>query len=311
MWKIILVLIILQGTSSTIAFGQENNLVTEFFGDKFDLTWDTPENYFAEVSQNLAAGSTIYDLGIYIVGMATYAVFVWHFYRFIARREIISIDYDKYNAKGRISPLRIISYIVAHILFFPLIIFVWFFIYSMFMFILAKDMPMGAILLIAISVIGATRVTSYYKEDLAKDVGKLLPLALMGVFLTSSAFFADTSNFFSLEDFEKRFEEFPRFVGRVIEFIIIVVIIETILRTIFVIKRKIFPAAEEKLEEQIEEQIDEKIKVHVEKIEKKQKVLEEKIDKETGEIEKKLEKETGEIEKKLEKSNNNSDKQLR
>ena len=303
MISVLIVITFAQG----FAFGQENNSFMDFFDEDFSLSFDTPENYFKEVSRNLAAGSTIYDLGFYIAGMAGYSIFVWHFYRFISRREIIPIDYDKYDDRGKFSPIRILSYIVAHIFLFPLIIFVWFFVYSMFMFILAKDMPIGVVLLIAISVIGAIRVTSYYKEDLSKDVGKLLPFALLGVFLTSSAFYTETSNFFSFDDLEIKFKEFPLFVSRVIEFIIIVVIIEAILRTIFIIKRKILPAAEQKLEEQIEDQIDEKIKTHVEIMERKQKNLEKKIEKETEEIEKKIEKETEEIEKKIE-ENPKSDK---
>ncbi len=283
----------------SLAFAQ-GNFFDDFFERDFSITFDTPENYIAQVTENLAAGSTIYDLSLYVAGMVGYAIFVWHFYRFIARREIIPIDYDKYDARGRLSPVRIGAYIGAYVFLFPLIIFIWFFIYSMFMFVLAKDMPMGVVLLIAISVIAATRVTSYYKEDLAKDVGKLLPFALMGVFLTSSAFYTDTSNFFSLDDFEHKLKEFPLFVSRVIEFVIIVLIIEIFLRSIFVVKRKIWPAAEEKLEEQIEDQIDEKIKVHVDKIEEKQKDIEEKIEKETDAIEEKIEKETKDIEEKLE-----------
>ena len=294
---------ILVGFSQFQVYGQGESTSSE---TGFILSFDSPENYFAEITENLAAGSSIYDLGLYIAGMAAYAVFVWHFYRFIARREIIPIDYDKYDNQGKISPLRIGAYVVAHIFLFPLIIFVWFFVYSVFMFILAKDMPIGVVLLIAISVIGAIRVTSYYKEDLAKDLGKLLPFALLGVFLTSSAFYTDTSNFFSLTDFEEKFKEFPLFISRVIEFVVLVVIIESLLRVGFVIKRKVFPVAEEKLEEQIEDQIDEKIKVHVDKFEKKQKDLEKKVEKETDEIEKKIEEETDDIEKKIkEKSESN------
>ncbi|MDH3618949.1 MAG: hypothetical protein OEM89_09545 [Nitrosopumilus sp.] len=305
--KWVVLFLIILGLFPAIAYGQEKSDDVDFSWDNFSLTFDTPENYFNEVSRNLAAGSTIYDLGIYIGGMAAYAIFVWHFYRFIARREIIPIDYDKYDSKGRFSPVRITAYIISHILLFPLIIFVWFFVYSMFMFILAKDMPTGVVLLIAISVIGAIRVTSYYKEDLSKDVGKLLPFALLAVFLTSSAFYTGTSNFFSLEDLETKLQEFPQFLSRVIEFVFIIVIIEAILRTLFIVKRKIFPAAEEKLEEQIEEQIDEKIKTRVGIIEKKQRDLEKKIEKETDEIEKKLEKETNEIEKKIGKGNNSNE----
>ena len=298
------------GFFQSIAYGQDSQVYENFFGNDFNLNFETPENYLAEVSENLAAGSTIYDLGAYIMGMVAYAVFVWHFYRFIARREIIPIDYDKYNIQGKISLLRVGAYIAAHIFLFPFIIFVWFFVYSMFMFILAKDMPIGVVLLIAISVISATRVTSYYKEDLAKDVGKLLPFALLGVFLTSSAFYTDSSNFFSLDELKEKFEEFPTFIAKVIEFVILVVIMEAILRVIFVIKRKLFPAAEEKLEEKIEEQINEKIKVHVDTIEKKQKNLEEKVEEKTDKLDKKLDNETDELEKKIERETTTTDKKL-
>ena len=246
------------------------------------IDFHSPEKSIDEITTNLASGSTVIDLGLYIIGMVVYAIFVWHFYRFIARREIIKIDFERYGTKDRISPLKLGAYIGSYVFLFPIIIYVWFLVYSLFMFVLAKDMPMGVVLLIAISVIASTRITSYYKEDLAKDVGKLLPFALLGVFLTSSAFFSDTTNFFSVEDIEKRFQEFPLFVGRVIEFIILVVVLEWILRVVFLIKRKIRPSVEEKVEEKIEEQIDEKIKVHVEK-------LEEKIEEVDSEIEEKIE----------------------
>jgi len=253
-----------------------------------NMTFDTPESYLEKIITNLTSGSTTYDLVIYIFSMFIYAVFVWHFYRFIARREIIQICTSCRNKDGKISSSRIAAYVVGHVLLFPFIIWVWFIVYSWFMFILAKDMPMGVILLISISVIGATRITSYYKEDLAKDVGKLLPFALLGIFLTSSVFFSDTTNFFSIEDIEKRIIEIPLFVSRIVEFVILIVAMEIILRILFLIKRKIRPAVEEKLEEKIEEQIDEKIKVKVKEIEEEQDKLEEKIEKSEDMLEEKI-----------------------
>ena len=264
----------------------ENPILREPFWE--NMTFDSPKNYLNEITTNLAAGSTIFDLALYIIGMAAYAIFVWNFYRFIARREIIPICVSCRNKEGNISAAKVVGYVVGHVLLFPLIIWVWFIIYSFFMFILAKDMPLGVILLVSISVIGATRMTSYYKEDLAKDVGKLLPFALLGIFLTSSAFFSETSNFFSLDEIEKRFEEIPLFISRIVEFVIIVTAMEIILRVIFLIKRKIKPTVEDKLEEKIEEQIDEKIKVKVEEIEREQDKLEEKIEKREDEIEEKI-----------------------
>ena len=316
--KYYFVLIILLIISMPFAFAQSisQNGLDNFFGN-FTLSFETPENYFDQISTDLAAGSTVYDLALYMLSMAVYAVFIWHFYRFISRREIIPIDYDKYGTDGKLSPIRITAYVVAHIFLFPLIIFVWFLVYSFFMFILAKDMPIDVVILVAISIIGATRITSYYKEDLAKDVGKLLPFALLGIFLTSSAFYTDSSNFFTLEEIQSKISVFPILLSRIIEFVIVIVGIEAILRTLFVIKRKLFPTVDAKLEDQIEEQINEKIKTHVDVIEKKQKHLEKKIEKEADDIEKKIEEKTGDIEKKIkqdavdiekkmEKENNNS-----
>ena len=288
----LLLIILLPIIISQAAYGSNHNENQDWFqqlsNSDFSLSFESPEKYFEEITTNLAAGSTIYDLTLYILGMVVYVIFVWHFYRFIARREILPINLTSvHDTDGKLSGKRIGLFIAGQILLFPFIIWVWFIVYSFFMFILAKDMPLGVILLISISVIGATRIASYYKEDLAKDVGKLLPFALLGVFLTSSAFFSETTNFFSLEDLEKRIEEIPLFISRIIEFVILVLAIEIILRVIFLIKRKIWPAAEEKLEEQIEEQIDEKIKVKVKQIEEDQDKLEEKIEKTEDKINKK------------------------
>jgi hypothetical protein len=279
---------------SEVAFASnhnENSLLREPFWE--NMSFDSLESYFNEITTNLAAGSTVFDLALYVLAMFIYAVFVWHFYRFIARREIIPICPTCRNKDGKISTAKIAGYIAGHVFLFPLIIWIWFIVYSWFMFILAKDMPLGVILLVSISVIGATRMTSYYKEDLAKDVGKLLPFALLGIFLTSSAFFSETANFFSLDEIEERIEEIPLFISRIIEFVIIITAMEIILRIIFLIKRKIKPAVEEKLEEKIEEQINEKIKVKVEEIEKEQDKLEGKIEKSEDKLEEKIEK-TGE-----------------
>ena len=285
------------------SYGQVENIETK-------LEWDnllqnilskleSPESYITKITTNLTAGTTIYDLSMYMIGMVIYAIFIWHFYRFISKREIIPIKFSHDESKTKKS-IKIATYTASHVFLFPLIISVWFLIYSFFMFFLSKEMPTGVIFLISITVIGATRITSYYKEDLAKDLGKLLPFALLGVFLTSSSLYADTSNFFSLEDLQKRLLDIPLFLSKGIEFVIIIASFEILLRSIFVIKRRFIPAVEEKLEEKIEAQIDEKIKINVEKVEKQQDVLEEQIEKESEKLEKKMEEKAGKIEEQLE-----------
>lgn len=284
------------------SYGQVENLEAELewkdLLQNISSKFESPENYITKITTNLAAGTTISELSLYMIGMVVYAIFIWHFYRFIAKREIIPMKFNR-DESATTKSVKIATYAASHVFLFPLIISAWFLVYAFFMFVLSKEMPTGVIFLISITVIGSTRITSYYREDLAKDLGKLLPFALLGVFLTSSSLYADTGNFFSLEDLQKRLLDLPLFISKGIEFVIIIGSFEIVLRTIFVIKRKLIPAVEEKLEEKIEAQIDEKIKMKVEQVEKKQEVLEEQIEKESKQLEKKIEEKTEKIEDKI------------
>lgn len=242
------------------------------------------------------------DLIGYSIGMVIYGIFIWNFYRFLARREMIPLRLKKYETDGK-KITSIIAYFVKYVVVFPLVVLVWFVVYSTFLFFMAPDLQTEHVFLIVISLVVTVRMSAYYKEDLAKDFAKLIPFALLGIFLTSNIFFTP-------EDVAKRTLGFLPFLGKILGFVTYAIIVEAILRILFLVKRKILPVAEEKLEEQIEKQIDEKIKVHVEKIEDKHEDLEKKIDQESEIIEKKLEKETDEIEKKLEKETDEIEKKI-
>ncbi|NND87036.1 MAG: hypothetical protein HKM23_06925 [Nitrosopumilus sp.] len=223
------------------------------------------------------------ELIAYSIGMVVYGIFIWNFYRFLARREMIPLGLKKYQTDGK-KATSIIAYVFKYVIVFPLVVLVWFVVYSTFLFFMAPDIPKEHVFLIVISLVVTVRISAYYKEDLAKDFAKLIPFALLGIFLTSNIFFTP-------KDVIERAYDFIPFLGKIIGFVIYAIIVEAILRILFLIKRKIMPSADEKLEEKIEDQINEKIKVHVEKIEEKHEDLEKKIEKETDDIEKKIEKE--------------------
>ena len=48
---------------------------------------------------------------------------------------------------------------------------------------------MEDLLLIAMAVLTSVRVTSYYTEDLSRDIAKMLPFALLGIFLIDLRYF--------------------------------------------------------------------------------------------------------------------------
>lgn len=149
--------------------GDEKNQVPFSFGNF--TAFNSPEKLLSQISSDFFRGTTIWDLIVYTAGMALYAFFVWKFYRFISRREIIPINLEKYSSEGRRSPLRIGAYIASYMLLFPFFLFLWFFVYSFFIYFLARDIPTGTVLLISITVISAIRVTAYYKEDLSRILG--------------------------------------------------------------------------------------------------------------------------------------------
>lgn len=246
-YLVFVALILIPITDTVYAQSDSNNLDSVRLGN-FTLT-QSPEVFLQELSSDFFRGTTIWDLMAYTAGMVLYSFFVWKFYRFISRREIIPINLEKYSSEGKRSPLRIGAYISSYMILFPIVLFMWFFVYSFFIYFLARDIPTGTVLLISITVISAIRVTAYYKEDLAKDLGKLLPFALLAIFLTSPAFFNDTGSFFSLDDLEERFTEIPLLSMEIFKFIAYAIFVETFLRIAFIIKRKINPPKEELEEE--------------------------------------------------------------
>ncbi len=207
--------------------------------------FQSPQQFIQELTSDFFRGTSIWDLIAYTAGMVLYSFFVWKFYRFVSRREIIPINIEKYSSKGTRSSFKIGAYIASYVLLFPFFLFLWFFVYSFFIYFLARDIPTGTVLLISITVIVAIRVTAYYQEDLSRDLGKLLPFSLLAIYLTSPVFFSNTGNFFSLEDLQARFNEIPLFSMDIFKFILYAIFVEVFLRIVFVIKRRIKPAKEE------------------------------------------------------------------
>ncbi len=73
------------------------------------------ETFYEQIVRNLVGGTSVFDVLAYAIGMAAYAVFIWHFYRFIARREIIPLRLDRYVTVGR-RALSVSAYITKYII---------------------------------------------------------------------------------------------------------------------------------------------------------------------------------------------------
>ena len=53
--------------------------------------FQSPQQFIQELTSDFFRGTSIWDLIAYTAGMVLYSFFVWKFYRFVSRREIIRI----------------------------------------------------------------------------------------------------------------------------------------------------------------------------------------------------------------------------
>ncbi len=178
--------------------------------------------------------STITPLVIFILGISIYAFFVFKFYRFLARRDILKLKRGKYyeGLEGVIKKFfETILYVLENLVLIPLLVFFWFAILAALILVLTKTQNLDTILLSSMAIVAAVRVTSYYKEDLSRDLAKMIPFALLGIFIIDLSYF-------SVESSLALAKQIPLFLDKVVFYLLFVVIVEFVLRIIFAIVHK-------------------------------------------------------------------------
>ena len=167
---------------------------------------------------------TIIPVAVFVGTLVIYSVLIWHFYRIISKRDIFHIDAAKFKYEGAFGKFfDIILYLFKYILVYPLLTFVFFMGYAMMLIFLSRNLDVNSILITSISLISAIRVAAYYNEDLAKDLAKMFPFAILAIFLLDPSFF-------SLEQIIQKIFELPVFIILGLRFIIFVIALEWTLR---------------------------------------------------------------------------------
>ena len=129
-------------------------------------------------------------LALIIGGITVYGVFVFNFYRFLARKDIFTLDLQKHNQAKRPAlrkTVSVIFYTVKCLVLYPVFVFFWFFIMAVLLYVLSRNQSVEVVMLIAMGVVGAIRICSYYQEALATDISKILPFALLGIMLIDNS----------------------------------------------------------------------------------------------------------------------------
>ena len=129
-------------------------------------------------------------LALIIGGITVYGVFVFNFYRFLARKDIFTLDLQKHNQAKRPAlrkTISVIFYTFKCLMLYPVFVFFWFFVMAVLLYLLSRNQSIEVVMLVAMGVVGAIRVCSYYKEALATDISKILPFALLGIMLIDNS----------------------------------------------------------------------------------------------------------------------------
>ena len=119
-------------------------------------------------------------LAYLIVSIAVYSIIIYHFYRFIARR-----DCFKPCQGGFTKTIGFLKYTFL----FPFVAVLFFVGFSLMLIFLTENYTVPQLLSTSFAIIVAIRITAYYTEDLSKDVAKMLPFALLGVSLVDPTYF--------------------------------------------------------------------------------------------------------------------------
>lgn len=171
--------------------------------------------------------TAFYALFYLIIMIAIYSIVIYHFYRYIARRDCFKPSTRKHS--------KFVGF-MKYFLLYPVVAMIFFLGFSL-IFISLTDpdtYEVIQILPIAFAIIAAIRITAYYTEDLSKDVAKMLPFAVLGVFLIDSTYF-------EMDLVMERISSLPQYVNTIVQFLILIVLVEWILRIALNVRYLILP----------------------------------------------------------------------
>ena len=175
-----------------------------------------------------------------VLGMTVYAVFVFNFYRFVAARDMFKFNLSwSGEESGSVigNLMRLVWYVVRYVILFPAFAFFWFAVLTLVLAFLSEDRSLGTILLISLATVSAIRVTAYYNEDLARDLAKMLPFAVLSIFIVGAASFDSIGSVAALQEVEEH-------LATIFYYLLFLVALEFGLRLIFGLFKLVFPSRE-------------------------------------------------------------------
>jgi len=171
-------------------------------------------------------GNFAYTLLFFTCVIILYSIFVFYFYRFLARRNILELNLNQYNTyenPALVKFFAVIFYIIENIILLPVLTFSWFAFLAILLLLLAEGIGVREILLISAALVASVRVTAHVSENLSKDLAKMLPFTLMAIAITKPGFF-------NAEALLGRIYEIPLLLEQIPQYLLFIVAIELIMK---------------------------------------------------------------------------------
>lgn len=189
----------------------------------------------------------LWPLFIYTIGLSLYSLLVWRFYNFLSKRDLFKLDLEKHDFSSRPrlkKAFGVLVYVIKHFFVLPVFIFFWFLVLSSMLIMMSKNQSVAEIMLVSMAIVAATRVISYFKEDMARDFAKVLPLTLIGLIVLDPYYFQSIN-------VVERILELPNMTLNIISYLFFAQILEFTLRMLHGAKTLVFGKSEkeEKLSE--------------------------------------------------------------
>ena len=147
-------------------------MVGDGVGGFFDMLYNIfPDKY-----------ALVITLVFFTAVIALYAIFVYYFYRFLGKKNIIELNLNKYNQSENsffIKFFAFLFYVLEYLIILPVLTLIWFAVFSSFLLLLSKSFDIATVLTISAALIASVRVTSYISQNLSRDLAKMLPFTLL------------------------------------------------------------------------------------------------------------------------------------
>ena len=192
-------------------------------------------NFIDTIINNLSVAEAIESsktLILFIIGMVFYSIFIFKFYHFLATRDVFKLNLAKYS-RSKWEDIKdvfvFLFYVLEHIIIFPLFVLFWFLVLSTLLLFLSEGKDVNLILISAMSVVATVRITSYYSEELSREIAKTLPLTLLGVFLVAGI------SSFSIQNISTIIDSLPSLWKIILYYLLFLAVMEILLRALFFI----------------------------------------------------------------------------